>query len=154
VSPFLRSGILAAFVALLASCSNDKGPGRPRLEVTAESLVGRWRALPKAEAGEIPEGQDMKGSLGETIKFRWEFKNDQTCTMSTDVNSGIVPVPGSSGTLTATWKVLEVRGDTLTIELSRQGGGRAPQVKIVFENKDKCLYNAGEDEAMVLTRLP
>jgi hypothetical protein len=109
--------------------------------------------VPKDAAVETPDGQDMKGALGETFKFRWEFKNDQTCTMSVDVDPGIVPVPGSSATVPATWKVLEVRGDTLIIELSRKGGPAA-QVKIAFESKDKCLYNAGEDEVMVLTRLP
>src|SRR5438105_1773352 len=139
VSPFTKSGILAAFVAFRASCSSETGHDSPRIEVTAESLVGRWRAVPKDVAVETPDGQDMKGALGETVKFSWEFKNDQTCTMSTDVDSGIVPVPGISATVPATWKVLEVRGDTLIIQLSRKGGEPAPRVKIVFESKDKCL---------------
>jgi hypothetical protein len=154
VSPFTKSAILAAFVAFLASCSGETGHDRPRIEVTADSLVGRWRAVPKDVAVETPDGQDMKGALGETIKFRWEFKNDQTCTMSTEVDSRIVPVPGSSATVPATWKVVEVRGDTLIIELSRKVGQPAARVNVVFESKDKCLYNGGEDEVMVLTRLP
>jgi hypothetical protein len=153
VSPVAKSGILAALVTILASCSHETGHESPRIEVTAESLVGRWRAVPKDVAAETPDGQDMKGALGETFKFRWEFKNDQTCTMSIDVDSGIVPLPGRSATVPATWKVVEVRGDTLIIEISRNGGPAA-QTKIAFESKDKCLYNAGEDEVMVLTRLP
>jgi hypothetical protein len=139
----------------MASCSNGTQNGPlPRIEVTGETLVGRWSALPKAEVEENPGGHEARGALGETIKFRWEFRNDQSCTFSSEVKGQIVPAPGASGTVTGTWKVLEIRGDTLIIEISSERGGVAGRTTIVFESRDRCLMHTVDDEVVVLTRLP
>jgi len=155
MSPIAKSAILSGLVALLASCSSETGSGSSRrTEVKGETLVGRWSALPKAAADESPGGHEARGALGETIKFLWEFKNDQSCAFSSEVKSGVVPVPGNSANVTATWKVLEARGDTLTIEISPDGGGPAARATIVFESHDRCLMHSRDDEDLVLTRLP
>jgi len=150
-----RNVILAGLVALLAGCSNETR-NRPvqRTEVTGETLVGRWSAAPKSLADANPGGHEMRGALGETIKFRWEFRNDQSFTSSSEVKSNIVPAPGGSGLVRGTWKVVEVRGDTLIVEFSSERGSPAARATIVFESPDRCLMDVGDDEGLVLTRLP
>ena len=153
--PIAKNAIVAGLMVLLASCSNETQNGpRQRTEVTGETLVGRWSALPKAEADENPGGHEARGALGETIKFRWEFRNDQSCMFSSEVKGQIVPAPRGSATVSGTWKVLEVRGDTLLIEIASEGGRFAGPATIVFESRDRCLMHASDDEGLVLTRLP
>ena len=153
--PIAKNAIVAGLMVLLASCSNETQNGpRQRTEVTGETLVGRWSALPKAEADENPGGHEARGALGETIKFRWEFRNDQSFTSSSEVKSSIVPAPGGSGLVRGTWKILELRGDTLIIEFSSERGGPAARATIVFESPDRCLMDVGDDEGLVLTRIP
>src|SRR5437763_1044203 len=92
-------------------------------------------------AGTLSILKRWKRPLGQTAKFRWEFRKDHTCEMSVDANYGIVPVPGVHGTVKSTWKVLEVRGDTLTIELSTPAGpGKAT---VAFNSMDNALFDAG-----------
>jgi hypothetical protein len=155
VFPITKNAIVAGLAALLATCSNETRNGPlQRVEVTGETLVGRWSALPKAEADENPGGHEARGALGETIKFRWEFQNDQSCTFSSEVKGQIVPAPGGSATVTGTWKVVEARGDTLLIEISSEGGRFAGPATIVFESHDRCRMHTKGDEGLVLTRLP
>jgi hypothetical protein len=153
--PIAKNVIIAGLVALLAGCSNEtrNGPVQ-RIEATGETLVGRWSALPKSVADENPGGHEARGALGETIRFRWEFRDDQSFTSSSEVKSEIVPVPGGSGLVRGTWKVVEVRGNTLIIEVSSERGGSAARATIVFESHERCLMDVGDDEVLVLTRLP
>jgi hypothetical protein len=128
---------LISIAAVLAGCSEVTRHGDPSLRVAPELLLGRWRALPMDVAGQEPGTGDSSGALGETIAFRWEFKADHTLVMSGDVKSGPVPVPEFHGAVRATWKVLKVRGNTLTIEMPQ--AGVSLRAKVVFESKDKCI---------------
>ncbi|HEV3162704.1 MAG TPA: hypothetical protein VGZ22_01590 [Isosphaeraceae bacterium] len=143
---------LIAIVVFLAGCSEATRHGDRSLRVAPETLIGRWSALPKDVADEEPGTRDSTGALGERIAFRWEFRADHTMVTYADVKSGPVPVPEVHGAVTTTWKVLEVRGNTLTIEMPQ--AGLRPRATIVFESKDKCHFDCGEGQVMVLTRLP
>jgi len=152
VSFFTKSALLIAAVAMLAGCSKGNLPGNQQPQVTSETLIGRWSVLPKDVADENPGAHDVRGPAGEITKFRWQFKKDQTFEMSVDAKVGQVPELDRKATGSGTWKVLEVRGDTLVIELSRSiAVGR---VTVVFQSQDRCTYDAGDGEVLVLTRLP
>jgi hypothetical protein len=151
VSLLMKNSILLAILPLLAGCSDGKRFGNPQLRVTPETVIGRWSGLPKDLAGEDPGARDVKDALGQTIALRWEFKADHTFVTSATVDPGIVPLPAMRGTTEGTWKVLQVRGNTVTIELARAGSGG--HAMAVFESKDKCIFDGGDGEAVVLTRL-
>jgi hypothetical protein len=150
--PLMMRASLVAIVAFLAGCSEATRHGDPSLRVTPETLIGRWSALPKDVADEEPGTRDSTGALGETIAFRWEFRADHTLSTSADVKSGLIPMPEVHGGVTATWKVLKFQGNTLTIEMPKEG--MRPRATVVFESKDKCILDCGEGEILVLTRLP
>ena len=151
MSFFTKSALFVAVVAMLAGCSKWKPYGNQQPQVTSETLIGRWSVLPKDLADENPKAQDMKGPAGEITKLRWQFKKDQTFEMSVDAKVGL-PELDRKAKGTGTWKVLEVRGDTLVIELSRNiAVGR---VTVVFQSQDRCTYDAGDGEVLVLTKLP
>jgi hypothetical protein len=152
VSFFRKSALLFVAVAMLAGCSKGNLSRNQQPQVTSDTLIGRWSVLPKDLADENPGADDVRGPAGEITKFRWQFKKDQTFEMSVDAKVGRVPELDRKATSSGTWKVLEVRGDTLVIELSRKiAVGRAT---VVFQSQDRCTYDAGEGEVFVLTRLP
>jgi hypothetical protein len=128
---------------------------RTAIQATPELLVGRWSALPKQDAEQNPRARDIKTPLGQRAEFIYEFRADNTWLTSMKVTPGMLPVPELKRTSRFTWKVVEVQGNTLILEVGdRQSAGRA---KIVFESDDRCTYSAeGGDEAefMVLNRLP
>jgi hypothetical protein len=152
VSFFTKSALLVGAVVMLAGCSKWKLSGNQHPQVTSETLIGRWSVLPKDVADENPGAHDVKGPAGETTKLRWQFKKDQTFQMSGDFTVGQVPELDRKATSTGTWKVLEVRGDTLVIELSQKT--TVGRVTVVFQSQDRCTYDAGDGEVLVLTRLP
>ena len=151
MSFFTKSALLVAVVALVAGCSKWKPYGNQPPQVTPETLIGRWSVLPKELADENPGAHDMKGPAGEITKLRWQFKKDQTFEMSVDARVGH-PELDRKATQTGTWKVLEIRGDTLVIELSRRI--EVGRVTVVFQSQDRCTYEGGDGEVLVLTRLP
>jgi hypothetical protein len=57
-----------------------------------------------------------------------------------------------------TWNVVEVGRDTLTVEIAKSelaaAGLPAYRAKVVFQTKNRCMFDADSAEAMVLTRLP
>jgi hypothetical protein len=152
VSFFTKSALLIAAVAMLVGCSKGNLSGNQQPQVTSETLIGRWSVLPKDLADENPGAHDVRGPAGEVTKLRWQFKKDQTFEMSVDAKVGQVPELDRKATGTGTWKVLEVRGDTLLIELSRKI--EVGRVMVVFQSQDRCTYDAGDGEILVLTRLP
>ena len=152
VSFLMKSALLLAAVAILAGCAKWKLSGNEQPQVTPETLIGRWSVLPKDVADENPGAHEVRGPAGEITKLRWQFKKDQTFEMSVDSKVGQVPELERKATGTGTWRVLEVRGDTLVIELSRKiAVGR---VTVVFQSQDRCTYDAGDGEVLVLTRIP
>jgi hypothetical protein len=152
MSFFTNRVLLLIAVALLAGCSKGKLSGNQQPQVTSETLIGRWSVLPKDLADENPGAHDVRGPAGEITKLRWQFKKDQTFEMSVDSKVGQVPDLDRKATGTGTWKVLEVRGDTLVIELSRKTA--VGRVTVIFQSQDRCTYDAGDSEVLVLTRLP
>jgi hypothetical protein len=148
--------VMLAFVTLLAGCSKGKGLTQQQLQVTAETLIGRWSAVPKDLAAENSGGPDVRGPAGEVIKQRWEFKADQSFEMSVDASLGAMAGSALKNKVVGTWRALTPRGDTLTLELSQPAGGRqvTAQATIVFESKDKCTFDAGDGELLVLSRIP
>jgi hypothetical protein len=148
--------VMLAFVAQLAGCSNGKGLAPQQLQVTTETLIGRWSAMPKDLAAKNPGGSDVRGAAGEVIKQRWEFKADQSFEMAVDANFGSMAELALKNKVVGTWRALTLRGNTLTLELSRPAGGQqeTAQTTIVFESTDKCTYDAGDGELIVLSRIP
>ena len=146
-----RKGAILVYSVVLASCSPGGSNGSPRLQVTPETLLGRWIALPKELADETPGVMEVKGPARETAKFRWEFKKDRTYEMSVEAKVANIPALARQGKVSGIWKVVETRGNTLTIELPIEDF--STRVKVVFESKDKCIYDAGEGEVMVLNRI-
>jgi len=148
--------VILAFVALLAGCSKGKDLTQQQFQVTAETLIGRWSAVPKDLTAENPGASDARGAAGEVIKQRWDFKADQSFEMSVDASLGAMAGPALKNKVVGTWRVLTLQGHKLTLELSRPAGGRqeTAQVTIVFESKDRCTYDAGDGELLVLYRIP
>ena len=151
-----NSIVMLAFVVLLAGCSRGKDLTQQQFQVTAETLIGRWSAVPKDLAAENPGAPDARGAAGEVIKLRWDFKADQSFEMSVDASLGAMAGPALKNKVVGTWRVLTLQGDKLTLELSRPAGGRqeTAQVTIVFESKDRCTYDAGDRGELVLSRIP
>jgi hypothetical protein len=152
MSFFPKSAPLVVAVAILAGCSRGKLSGNQPPQVSSETLIGRWSVLPKDLADENPGAHDVLGPAGEVTKLRWQFKKDQTFEMSVDSKVGRVPELDRKATGTGTWKVLEVRSDTLVIKISRKN--TVDRVTVVFQSQDRCIYDAGDGEVLVLTRLP
>ena len=147
---------MLAFVFLLAGCSKGRDLPQQQFQVTAETLIGRWSALPQDLAAENPGGRDARGAAGEVIKQRWEFRANQSFEMSVDAGLGAMSGPALKNKVVGTWRVLTLQGDRLTLELSRPAGGgqETAQVTIVFESKDRCTYDAGDGGLLVLSRIP
>jgi hypothetical protein len=152
--PLANRAPLAVVVVVLTGCSQGASGVHSRFEATPAALIGRWSALPKEVADEHPGKPDAQGALGESISFRWEFKDNQTFEMVSEVKGGLAPMLANKANVTGAWKVLEARGNTLTIELSHEGF--AATASVAFETADRCLYSSGgeTDEVLVLSRLP
>jgi hypothetical protein len=144
-------GVTLFCVAMVAGCSAGGTSGDPRFQVTPETLVGSWTAVPKAVADEHAGAREIRGPGGESAKFRWVFKNDHTYEMSVDARVADIPALAQQGKVSGTWIVLEVRANLLSIELPDDD--LKTQVKIIFEGPNKCLYDAGESEMWVLNRV-
>jgi hypothetical protein len=153
----MSRAILIWTVAICHGCA-----GKPLDPISAETLIGRWRAVTKGDADEGNETRDARGPTGETIVFRYEFKADHTFEMSSQIKGGLqtrlVPQFAGKHVVGGKWSVVEVKGDTLTIEFPDPrftgAGIPAPRMKAVFTTKDRCLLDADGEDAMVLTRLP
>ena len=157
MSRFLASTLLVWMVVFALGCA-----GKSLSQVSAETLIGRWRAVTKDDADEGNATRDARTPTGETVVFRYEFKADHTFEMSAELKGGMLPrlTPQLAGkhAVRGTWNVVEVSRDTLTVELPdpklTAAGFPATRVKVVFQTPDRCLFGADSDAAMVLTRLP
>jgi hypothetical protein len=154
---FLSCAILIGTVAFCPGCV-----GKPLDPISAETLIGRWRAVTKDDADKGNATRDARGATGETIAFRYEFKADHTFETSVEIQGGLqaklVPQLAGKHAVRGKWSVIEVGRDTLIIEFPdsklTRAGFAAPRIKVVFETKDRCLFDADGEDAMVLTRLP
>ena len=130
--------------------------------ISAETLIGRWRAVTKDDADEGNATRDARGPTGETIAFRYEFKADHTFETSVEIQGGLqaklIPQLAEKHAVRGKWRVVEVGRNTLIIEFPdsklTRAGFPAPPGKVVFETKDRCLLDADGEDATVLTRLP
>ena len=129
--------------------------------IKAETLIGRWRAVTKDDADEGNATRDAHAPSGETLAVRYDFKPDHSYETSVEITGGLMPLmPQVAGKhiVRGAWNVVEVGRDTLTVELPdpklAAAGVPAYRVKVVFQTKDRCVFNADSAEAMVLTRLP
>jgi hypothetical protein len=129
--------------------------------ISAETLIGRWRAVTKDDADEGNATRDAHTPSGETVAFRYDFKADHRYETSVELTGGLMslmPQVAGKHAVQGTWNVVEVGRDTLTVELPNPelaaSGFPAPRVKVVFQTKDRCVFNADSAQAMVLTRLP
>jgi hypothetical protein len=150
-----RSTILVCIVVCSVGCA-----GKSVDPISAETLIGRWRAVPKPEADEGNATRDAHAPSGETLAVRYDFKPDHSYETSVEITGGLMPLmPQVAGkrTVRGTWNVVEVGRDTLTVELLDSelaaAGDRASRVKVLFQTKDRCVFDADSAEAMVLTRL-
>jgi hypothetical protein len=153
----LMLGALLVCIAVpVAGCAGKKTP-----PITAETLMGRWRAVTKPDADEGNARRDVRTPTGETVAFRYDFRADHSFEMSVEITGGLTSkltpqLAGKRGTR-GTWKVLTVEGSTMTVELTTSqlaGANVQPSpIKVVFKSKDQCLFDAESEEAMMLTRL-
>jgi hypothetical protein len=155
MSQSTRSAILVWTVVCSVGCA-----GKSLDPISAETLIGRWRAVTKDDADEGNATRDAHTPTG-TVAFRYEFKADHSYETSVELTGGLMPLmPQVAGKhiVRGAWNVVEVGRDTLTVELPKPelaAAGFPPyRVKVVFQTKDRCVFNADSAEAMVLTRLP
>jgi hypothetical protein len=70
----------------------------------------------------------------------------------------LMPQVAGKHAVRGTWNFAKVGRDTLTVELPdpklTAAGFPAYRARAVFQTRDRCVFNAECDEAMVLTRLP
>ena len=156
MSQSTKGSILVGILVCSVGCT-----GKSLDPISAETLIGRWRAVTKGDADEGNVIRDARTPTGETVAFRYEFKADHSYETSVELTGGLMPLmPQVAGkhAVRGTWNVVKVGRDTLIVELPNPelaaAGVPAPRVKVVFQTKDRCVYNADSDEAMVLTRLP
>ena len=156
MSQFTRSAILFWIVVYSVGCA-----GKSLDPISAETLIGRWRAVTKDDADEGNATRDAHTPTGETVAFRYEFKADHSYQTSVEITGGLMSLmPQFAGkhAVQGTWNVVEVGRDVLTVELPNlklaAAGFPAIRVKVVFQTRDRCVFNADSEEALVLTRLP
>jgi hypothetical protein len=156
MSQSTRSAILVWIVVCSVGCA-----GKSLDPISAETLIGRWRAVTKVDADEGNATRDAQTPTGETVAFRYDFNADHSYETSMELTGGLMPLmPQVAGkhAVRGTWSVVEVGRDTLTVELPNPklaaAGYPAFRVKVVFQTKDRCVFDADRAEAMVLTRLP
>ena len=105
--------------------------------ISAETLVGRWRAVTKDDADEGNTTRDARGPTGETIAFRYEFRADHTFETSVEIQGGLqaklIPQLAGKHAVRGKWRVVEVGRNTLTIEFPdsklTRAGFPAPRAK-------------------------
>ena len=154
---FMSRAILIWTVAFCPGCA-----GKPLDAISAETLIGRWRAVTKDDADQGNATRDARGATGETIAFRYEFKADHTFETSVEIQGGLqaklIPQLAERHAVRGKWRVVEVGRNTLIIEFPdsnlTRAGFPAPRGKVIFETKDRCLLDPDGEDAMVLTRLP
>jgi hypothetical protein len=156
MSQSTRSTILVWIMVCSVGCT-----GKSLDPIKAETLIGRWRAVTKDDADEGNATRDAHTPSGETVAFRYEFKPDHSYEMSVELTGGLMsrmPQVAGKHAVRGTWNVVDVGRDTLSVELPdpklAAAGFPAYRVKVVFQTKDRCVFNADSAEAMVLTRLP
>jgi hypothetical protein len=127
------------FVLVLAGCSKVKQADGPDLQISADTLIGRWRSVPKKDF-------DKHGGPPENDPFEnyWVFKKDHSFESME-----------MFGNTPANWTVTEIGRNSLAFDLTvKNFPGR---VKATFESKDKCLVHlegGGPDDELVLIRIP
>jgi hypothetical protein len=156
MSQSTRNAILVWIVVCSVGCA-----GKSADPISADTLIGRWRAVTKDDAEEGNATRDAHTPSGETVAFRHDFKADHSYESSVELTGGLTPLmPQVAGkhAVRGTWNVVKVGRDTLIVELPNPelaaAGFPAFRVKVVFQNKDRCVFNTDSAEAMVLTRLP
>jgi hypothetical protein len=142
--------MIILIVALLSGCSGGALPGRSKVRATAQTLVGRWDAVPKGVYDESPGAREVTGPGGEKAHFRYVFNSDQTYVMSVHSSVGNIAALNQQGSINGTWKVVGRKDNTLIIELPE--GDLKPRVTVVFQTEDRCTYDTGNDDVMVLSK--
>jgi hypothetical protein len=146
----MKIALMILVIALLSGCSGGVLPSRSKVRATAQTLVGRWDAVPKGVYDESPEAREVTGPGHERVHFRYVFKSDQTYVMSVDSSVGNIAALKQQGSINGTWKVVDIQGNTIIIELPVDD--LKPRVTVVFQTEDRCTYDTGNDEVFVLTR--
>src|SRR5437870_5529604 len=107
----LSCAILIGTVAFGPGCAR-----KPLEAISAETLVGRWRAVTKDDADEGNATRDARGPTGETIAFRYEFKANHTFETSVEIQGGLqaklVPQLAGKHAVRGKWRVVEVGRNT------------------------------------------
>jgi hypothetical protein len=146
----MKNATIILVIALLSGCSGGVWPGKSKVRATAQTLVGRWDAIPKGVYDESPGARELTGPGLERAHLRYVFNSDQTYVMSLDSSVGNIAALKQHGSINGTWKVVDIQGNTLIIELPEDD--LKPRVTVVFQTKDRCIYDTGNDEVLVLTR--
>jgi hypothetical protein len=145
----MKNAMIVLVIALLG-CTGGAWPGRSMVRASAQSLVGRWDAVPKGVYDESPGTREVTGPGLERVHFRYVFNSDQTYVMSVQSSVGNIAALKQQGSINGTWKVVDIQGNTLIIELPEDD--LRPRVTVVFQTEDRCTYDTGNDEVFVLTR--
>jgi hypothetical protein len=145
-APIVRTSLCLVLLVAASGCS-----GRPQVEASAKVLVGRWSMVPKGLEDEADETGKMRPVPGQSIAFQMVFNAEGTYEQSVDSRFDPAPVLNQKGSIKGKWRVAEARGNTLIVELPEPD--LVARVKVEFQSKDRCIYNVGEEEAFVLTRL-
>jgi hypothetical protein len=146
----MKDVIIVLVIALLAGCSGGVWPGTSKVRATAQTLVGRWDAVPKPAYDESPGARELTGPGLERAHFRYVFNRDQTYVMSVHSSVGNIAALEQHGSINGIWKVVDIRGNTIIIELPEED--IKPRVTVVFQTEDRCTYDPGNEEVMVLSR--
>jgi hypothetical protein len=146
----MKNAMIILVIAQLSGCSGGAWPGRSKVRATAQTLVGRWDAVPKAAYDESPGARELTGPGLERAHFRCVFNSDQTYVMSVQTSVGNIEALKQQGSIKGTWKVVDIKGNKLIIELPEDD--LKPRVTVVFQTEDRCTYDPGNDEVLVLMR--
>jgi hypothetical protein len=138
-------------VAAAAGCSGGLWPGRPAVVASGQLLVGRWGMAPKGLEGEASRNGTISAVPGESFTFQMVFNADQTYEQSVETKMALAPVLNRKDSIKGNWRVAEARANTLVIELPEPD--LVPKVKVEFQSKDRCIFDQGEGEVFVLTRI-
>ncbi len=147
----MRNHLMLVLLVGAAGCSGGLLPGRPTVQATGQLLVGRWGMVPKGHEDEASETGTISPVPGDRITFQIVFNADQTYEQSVETKMALAPVLDRKGSLKGTWKVAEARANALVIELPEPD--LTARVKVEFKGRDRCIYDQGEGEVFVLTRL-
>jgi hypothetical protein len=146
----IKNAIVIIVMALLTGCSGGMRPGRSKVQATAQSLVGRWDAVPKDVYDESPGAREVTGPGLERAHFRYVFNSDQTYVMSVHSSVGKIAALEQHGSINGMWKVVDIQGNRLIIELPEHD--LKPRITVAFQTEDRCTYDMGNEEVLILTR--